>query len=110
MPLPLQLFTYAFSFYVFLPLREFNLAGAYRKLMSKPANFSSQLFGYESKDGDMVSHDANSIYQASSFSPSQDLTLPFVGLRLEFDLPSSSYATMLFRELLYDSEVTHFTV
>ena len=85
---------------------EYQLNGSYRKMLVKPQNFTYQITPYTDPDIPLTYTDEELCLNPtlSNTNPNrQDTSAPapkFIALTLKFQLPSSSYATMLMREAL----------
>eukprot|EP00026_Physarum_polycephalum_P003191 Phypoly_transcript_03201.p1 GENE.Phypoly_transcript_03201~~Phypoly_transcript_03201.p1 ORF type:complete len:782 (+),score=166.52 Phypoly_transcript_03201:136-2481(+) len=78
--------------------KEYDLKGAYRKIIVKPAEFSWKLMRYDDVTIPLLQTDED--LMSNKPAPVDVPTGKYKALILSFNLPSSSYATMLFRELL----------
>ncbi|XP_029470895.1 pseudouridylate synthase 7 homolog [Rhinatrema bivittatum] len=79
-------------------IREYSLAGAYRKIIIRPQNVSWELIAYEDPKIPLVHTDVDKL---------EGKPLPifakegkYQALKMEFSLPPSTYATMAIREVL----------
>lgn len=76
----------------------FSCTGAYRKPFVKPENFTWKWMKYQGHSDDLIISDLSRIYNDPE--PEDNPAGTNTALILNFDLPSSCYATMLLRELL----------
>ncbi|KAJ9474233.1 Multisubstrate pseudouridine synthase 7 [Pseudozyma hubeiensis] len=87
---------------------DYQLKGSYRSMLVKPRNFTYTITSYTDPDIPLTQTDEerclNPTLSSSTTTTTtqQDSTSPskFTALTLNFQLPSSSYATMLMREAL----------
>lgn len=90
---------------------EYQLKGSYRRMLVKPRNFDYRITTYTDPDIPLTHTDeeiclnpalANSTAGQDDGDATQDVgeKTKFTALTLKFQLPSSSYATMLMREAL----------
>lgn len=79
-------------------LKVFSLAGNYRKILSKTNDLSWEFKSYSHIDQDLVESPLKK--PEDSFKDECPDSQQHNALQLNFDLPSSSYATMALRELL----------
>ncbi len=83
------------------PIRDFALCGSYRKIVSVPGDFRSEVFRYDDPTIPLAVTDADRI---ENKPPPQSIpTGKHVAAVLSFSLPASTYATMLIRELTKQS-------
>jgi len=78
--------------------KEYSLAGSYRKLIIKPDDLNWKILNYDDFQIPLVLTDNDQFTNAQ-----EPVGVPegkFKALVLSFNLPPSTYATMLFRELL----------
>ncbi|KAJ1893034.1 multisubstrate pseudouridine synthase 7, partial [Kickxella alabastrina] len=80
------------------PMKEYRLAGAYRHVVIRPRDFSHQWMRYRDDKLPLARSDSDRI--EGKHEPESIEFGELVALKLEFDLPSSAYATMLLRELM----------
>ncbi|XP_014670043.1 PREDICTED: pseudouridylate synthase 7 homolog [Priapulus caudatus] len=79
-------------------VKDYALPGAYRKILVKPTNLSWKLYGYHDNTLPLTLSDLDRLNMVDE--PESIADGLFEGLRVEFSLPSSSYATMALREVL----------
>ncbi|EGG23829.1 tRNA pseudouridine synthase D [Cavenderia fasciculata] len=78
--------------------KVFHLKGSYRKIISRPINLEYKIYRYDSAKIPLALSDLDRL---NGKEEPQDLPDgKYKALRLSFSLPSSSYATMVYRELL----------
>ncbi|KAJ2238123.1 multisubstrate pseudouridine synthase 7 [Coemansia sp. RSA 1722] len=80
------------------PMKEYRLAGAYRHVVVRPRDFTHQWMRFTDDTVALTQSDSDKID-----GKPLPVSVPegiHVALKLAFDLPSSSYATMLLRELM----------
>ena len=96
-----------------LQQRDFSLRGNYRKMLLKPRNISWRLERYDDNTIPLQPTDISLLKHVEPRNEKEGQSgtaLACMALCLEFELPSSAYATMCIRELLKDStEVAHHT-
>ncbi|KAJ2648892.1 multisubstrate pseudouridine synthase 7 [Coemansia sp. RSA 1250] len=80
------------------PLKEYRLAGAYRHIIIKPREFAYEWMRYNDDMLPLARSDSDAI--EGKHEPESIDFGKYLALKLKFDLPSSSYATMLLRELM----------
>ncbi|XP_067946504.1 pseudouridylate synthase 7 homolog isoform X2 [Watersipora subatra] len=86
-------------------LKEYSLPGSYRHLVVKPKQLSSSLSHYDDVTEELVQSDLDILNKKSLVIKHSG---KFQALILEFSLPSSSYATMLLREVMrVDTSAAH---
>lgn len=78
--------------------KDFSLPGGYRKVIEKPSNFSYEVMRYNDVNVPLILDDIQVLSKQES--PKSLPDGKFLALKLCFTLPSSSYATMCYRELL----------
>lgn len=78
---------------------EYQLKGSYRRLLVLPRNFSYRLTTYTDPDIPLTYTDEE-LCLNPNLTPTTTEGGQFTALTLKFQLPSSSYATMLMREAL----------
>ncbi|CCF48872.1 hypothetical protein NDA10_003451 [Ustilago hordei] len=93
---------------------EYQLKGSYRRMLVKPRNFDYRITSYTDPDVPLTYTD-----EELCLNPELSNSLPgaengkekegkkFTALTLKFQLPSSSYATMLMREALKEDTSSH---
>jgi len=81
--------------------KDFSLKGAYRKILERPQDLQWQLVRYNDPTTDLLTND----YRTLTNQPPPQFSSEgkFKALLLSFSLNSSTYATMLFRELFKTS-------
>ncbi|WFC95013.1 tRNA pseudouridine(13) synthase [Malassezia brasiliensis] len=79
---------------------EYRLKGSYRRIVQKPQNARCELIPYEDADAPLCETDEEKLLPDVHLPPRAPLDAPFLALQLTFQLPPSSYATILLRELL----------
>lgn len=82
--------------YIFF--RAYSLTGAYRKMIIKPEHLTWELFKYKSETDNLIQSDWEEIKNENKPEPAEDGEL--LALIVDFRLPSSTYATMVLREIL----------
>jgi len=78
--------------------KEYDLKCAYRKMIVKPSDFSWKIMRYDDVTIPLMPNDLDTLQKRPE--PADIPTGKYKALLLSFNLPSSCYATMLFRELL----------
>lgn len=89
---------------------EYRLKGAYRRLVHKPRAMSCELLSYSEVDAPLCATDEEALlpdHAPPCAAPAADDDAPFLALKLQFQLPSSAYATVLLRELLRTDTSSH---
>lgn len=83
-------------------VKIYSLPGAYRKVLIVPENLNWTIKTYHSNNEDLIQSDLDEIKGNSKKSINTDelSETPMKAFIIEFNLPSSSYATMALRELL----------
>ncbi|CDS00272.1 hypothetical protein [Sporisorium scitamineum] len=82
---------------------EYQLNGSYRRMLVKPRNFDYRITTYTDPDIPLTYTDEELCLDPTLFNTPAQSELnaqKFTALTLKFQLPSSSYATMLMREAL----------
>lgn len=84
---------------------EYQLNGSYRRMLARPRHFSYRLTAYTDPDRPLTHTDEErclnpALAAQPEPSPQSEAAAQFTALTLTFQLPSSSYATMLMREAL----------
>ncbi|KAJ2162814.1 multisubstrate pseudouridine synthase 7 [Coemansia sp. RSA 552] len=80
------------------PMKEYRLSGAYRHLVIKPRDFSCEWMRFTDDKLPLARSDSDEI--EGKHAPESIDFGEHQALKLKFDLPSSTYATMLLRELM----------
>ncbi|KAJ2850711.1 multisubstrate pseudouridine synthase 7 [Coemansia brasiliensis] len=88
------------------PLKEYRLAGAYRHIIIKPQEFAYEWMRYNDDMLPLARSDSDAI--EGKHEPESIDFGKHLALKLKFDLPSSSYATMLLRELMRQETASGF--
>ena len=95
---------------------EYRLRGAYRRVVQKPRQCSCALLRYTHPDAPLCNTDEERLVDAVraahqlpplSELPASEPDAPLLALQLVFQLPPSSYATMLLREILRTDTSSH---
>ncbi|XP_067236655.1 pseudouridylate synthase 7 homolog isoform X2 [Chanodichthys erythropterus] len=79
-------------------VRDYSLAGAYRKVLTRPSDVSWELIQYNDPRVPLVHTDVEKLENAPA--PVYLTEGKYRALKMEFSLPSSTYATMAVREVL----------
>ncbi|XP_077056291.1 pseudouridylate synthase 7 homolog isoform X3 [Siphateles boraxobius] len=79
-------------------VRDYSLAGAYRKLLTRPSDVSWELIQYNDPRVPLVLSDVEKLENTPA--PVYLKEGKYRALKMEFSLPSSTYATMAVREVL----------
>lgn len=79
-------------------VKQYSLAGTYRKLFTKPENMSWEFKRYNSPTSVLIASDYEKLKDKRADDDIPDGS--FKALLLDFCLPSSAYATMALREIL----------
>ncbi|XP_051771673.1 pseudouridylate synthase 7 homolog [Ctenopharyngodon idella] len=79
-------------------VRDYSLAGAYRKVLTRPSDVSWELIQYDDPRVPLVHTDVEKLENAPA--PVYLTEGKYRALKMEFSLPSSTYATMAVREVL----------
>ncbi|KAK7116888.1 hypothetical protein R3I94_023281, partial [Phoxinus phoxinus] len=79
-------------------VRDYSLAGAYRKLLIRPSDVSWELIQYDDPRVPLVLSDVEKLENTPA--PVYLKEGKYRALKMEFSLPSSTYATMAVREVL----------
>lgn len=74
---------------------NFNATGFFRKIIEKPTNVKYSFVWHDKQDVDLQ----NEHYNIMDHPTPPSVDNKYLSLRLQFQLPQSTYATMLFREL-----------
>jgi tRNA pseudouridine13 synthase len=74
---------------------DFTATGHFRKVLEKPKALSFSLINHDLADEDLQTE----YYNFKNFPNPKCIENKYLSLRLQFQLPQSTYATMLFREL-----------
>lgn len=77
-------------------VRQYSLSGSYRRMIVKPKNVKWSVLKYEEKDEDLCLSDMD-LFNKKELQLNE--AGQFRALKLQIDLPSSSYATMAIREI-----------
>lgn len=85
---------------------EYRLKGAYRRMVQKPTGMTCSFLRYEDPDAPLCATDEDALL-ATEALPTQTDAAPYLALQLVFQLPPSSYATVLLRELLRTDTSAH---
>jgi tRNA pseudouridine13 synthase len=83
---------------------DFTATGHFRKVVEKPKALSYYLMHHDNSDEDLQTE----YYNFKNFPNPICLENKYLSLRLQFQLPQSTYATMLFRELTKKSSAFGF--
>lgn len=78
--------------------RIFSLCGAYRKFLNKPQNLTWKFYNYSNENDELINSDYSKMLNDPEIVSKPDGHLR--ALVLDFNLPQSTYATMLLRELM----------
>ncbi|EST04596.1 Pseudouridine synthase, TruD [Kalmanozyma brasiliensis GHG001] len=79
---------------------EYQLKGSYRRILVRPTHFSHRVTTYTDPDIPLTYTDEERCLDPTLTTPPSQEDGAFTALTLNFQLPSSSYATMLMREAL----------
>uniref|UniRef100_A0A8C7VUX9 Pseudouridylate synthase 7 homolog n=1 Tax=Oncorhynchus mykiss TaxID=8022 RepID=A0A8C7VUX9_ONCMY len=79
-------------------VRDYSLAGAYRRILIKPSDVSWSVINYEDPRVSLVHTDVEKLEDQPP--PVFNKEGKYRALRMEFSLPPSTYATMAIREVL----------
>ncbi|XP_073688208.1 pseudouridylate synthase 7 homolog isoform X2 [Garra rufa] len=79
-------------------VRDYSLAGAYRRILTRPRDVSWELIQYDDPRVPLVHTDVEKLENAPA--PVYLKEGKYRALKMEFSLPSSTYATMAVREVL----------
>ncbi|XP_016431392.1 pseudouridylate synthase 7 homolog [Sinocyclocheilus rhinocerous] len=79
-------------------VRDYSLAGAYRRILTRPSDVSWELIQYDDPRVPLVHTDVEKLENAPA--PVYLKEGQYRALKMEFSLPSSTYATMAVREVL----------
>lgn len=79
-------------------VRDYSLAGAYRRILIKPSDVSWEVINYEDPRVSLVHTDVEKLEDQPP--PVFNKEGKYRALRMEFSLPPSTYATMAIREVL----------
>ncbi|KAM9312448.1 pseudouridylate synthase 7 homolog [Gastrophryne carolinensis] len=79
-------------------VRDYSLAGAYRKILIRPHDVSWEVVSYDDPKISLVRSDVELLENKTSPISSQEGK--YRALKMDFSLPPSSYATMAIREVL----------
>ena len=74
---------------------NFNSTGYFRKVVERPKEIKHEIIYHDDADEDLQ----NEYYNIESHPTPKCESGKYISLRLQFQLPQSTYATMLFREL-----------
>ncbi|WFD26340.1 tRNA pseudouridine(13) synthase [Malassezia nana] len=85
---------------------EYRLKGAFRRIIQKPSEFKCSFLRYDEPDAPLCATDEDILLHADAL-PSGSATAPYLAVQLVFQLPPSSYATVLLRELLRTDTSAH---
>ncbi|KAL6069305.1 SRSF protein kinase 2 [Balamuthia mandrillaris] len=80
------------------PVRDYRLPGGYRKLIERPHDLKWEIVHYADPDENLLLTDLDLLTGVSL--PASSGEKKFKGVRASFMLPSSTYATMCFREMM----------
>lgn len=86
------------EFLIVFHCRTYSLCGAYRKVFIKPVDLNWYFMRYNSENDTLIRSDAEELY--GDKEPESIENGSQKALIVEFNLPSSSYATMALREFL----------
>lgn len=86
---------------------EYRLKGAYRRIIQKPRALQCEVIPYEDADAPLCNTDEEKLLPDMHLPPRAPSNAPFLALKLIFQLPPSSYATILLRELLRMDTSSH---
>lgn len=86
------------EFLIVFHCRTYSLSGAYRKVFIKPVDLNWYFMRYNSENDTLIRSDAEELY--GDKEPESIENGSQKALIVEFNLPSSSYATMALREFL----------
>ncbi|XP_037090775.1 pseudouridylate synthase 7 homolog [Pollicipes pollicipes] len=78
-------------------LRQYSLAGAYRRVLARPDVGRWRIARYADPAVDLVASDVDALMGRTP--PADDPSGPYRALLLQFTLPASCYATMALREI-----------
>ncbi|WFC99005.1 tRNA pseudouridine(13) synthase [Malassezia yamatoensis] len=79
---------------------EYRLKGSYRHIIQKPSRVHCELIPYNDFDAALCETDEEKLLPETSLPPRAPSSAPFLAFQMVFQLPASSYATILLRELL----------
>ncbi|XP_055790520.1 pseudouridylate synthase 7 homolog isoform X2 [Salvelinus fontinalis] len=79
-------------------VRDYSLAGAYRRILIKPSDVSWEVINYEDPRVSLIHTDVEKLEDQPP--PVFNKEGKYRALRMEFSLPPSTYATMAIREVL----------
>jgi len=85
--------------------REYSLAGAYRYMIARPHDLQFKLLRYTDPQEDLSYTDQDALNQVPLKTHEEG---PLKALQIAFTLPSSTYATMLLREVMKTSTSASF--
>eukprot|EP00795_Rhopilema_esculentum_P017264 gene17264-8827_t len=86
-------------------IKEYSLSGAYRFMIARPSNISWSIAAYDDYRVPLWQTDLDVIHGQEIPSGNESGNLK--ALKLEFSLPTSSYATMVIREITKMDTSTH---
>lgn len=79
-------------------IKDYSLAGAYRRVIIRPTDVSWEVVRYDNPRNPLVHTDVDKLENKPA--PVVSSEGKYRALRMEFSLPSSTYATMAIREIL----------
>ncbi|CCU99726.1 unnamed protein product [Malassezia sympodialis ATCC 42132] len=85
---------------------EYRLKGAFRRMVQKPAGMTCSFLRYDDPDAPLCATDEDALLHSEALPAASDAA-PYLALQLVFQLPPSSYATVLLRELLRTDTSAH---
>lgn len=83
---------------------EYRLKGAYRRLIHKPRNLRCEFLTYADANAPLCATDEEALLGVSIPTQSE---APYLAMKLSFELPPSSYATVMLREILRTDTSAH---
>ena len=83
---------------------EYRLKGAYRRLIHKPRNLRCEFLTYADANAPLCATDEEALLGVAIPTQSE---APYLAMKLSFELPPSSYATVMLREILRTDTSAH---
>lgn len=85
---------------------EYRLKGAFRRMVQKPAGMTCSFLRYDDPNAPLCATDEDALLHTEALPTPSDAA-PYLALQFVFQLPPSSYATVLLRELLRTDTSAH---